>query len=164
MRSELLIQANNLMRSYLLRRQIDAVKLTFQLGTDGTSDTLSVLSEHWDSRTGLTDLPADVEVSIREYLCVKTYIDAFDAFNCFKPKNLSTLLAIQQRVCSSRQLNFTKNLLKEQQRKQHENELQRWQAAVQSLTQSAIVVCFSLMEDGWLTSVLIFFLRCYEIG
>ena len=81
MRSELLIQANNLMRSYLLRHQIDAVKFTFQLVP---SDTLSVLSEHWESRTGLTDLPADVEVSICEYLCVKTYIDAFDAFNYFQ--------------------------------------------------------------------------------
>ena len=155
MRSELLIQANNLMRSYLLRHQIDAVKFTFQLVP---SDTLSVLSEHWESRTGLTDLPADVEAAIREYLCVKTYIDALDAFqdwfNRFhhsKPKK--ALLAAQQRVGASTQLNFTENLLKEQQSKQHQIELQRWHAAVESLTQSAIEKLYNVLlfpDGGWM--------------
>jgi hypothetical protein len=78
MRSELLVEANTLMRGFLLRRQIEAVKSTFQLVP---MDTISILIDQWKARTGLTDLPPEVQSSIREYVCVKAYLDALDAFN-----------------------------------------------------------------------------------
>lgn len=157
MRSQLLIQANTLMRGYLLRRQIDAVKLTFQYTPP---DTLTVLSEIWESRTGLTDLPPDVEAAVREYLCIKTYIDAVDAFQEWftrfhhsKPKK-SQVSTQHQRGGASAQLSFTENLLKEQHLKQHQAELQRWQAAVDSLTQSAIDKLYNVLlfpDGGWMS-------------
>lgn len=156
MRSELLIQANNMMRSYLLRRQIDAVKLSFQLVPP---DTLSVLNEQWESRTGLTDLPVDVQAAIREYICVKTYLDALDGFqdwfNRFhhsKPKR-AHLTSQQQRVGGSTQLSFTDNILKEQQSKQYQNELQRWHASIESSTQTAIDKIYNVLlfpDGGWM--------------
>nr|SVE94086.1 EOG090X01MR [Simocephalus serrulatus] len=157
MRSQLLIQANTLMRGYLLRRQIDAVKLTFQYTPP---DTLTVLSEIWESRTGLTDLPPDVEAAVREYLCIKTYIDAVDAFQEWftrfhhsRPKK-SQVSTQHQRGGASAQLSFTENLLKEQHLKQHQAELQRWQAAVDSLTQSAIDKLYNVLlfpDGGWMS-------------
>ena len=77
MRSELLVQANTLMRGYLLRRQIEAVKLTYKLIP---ADSISLLSDQWETRTGLKELPPEIESSIREYLCVKAYLDALDSF------------------------------------------------------------------------------------
>ena len=154
MRSQLLIQANTLMRGYLLRRQIEAVKLTFQLTPP---DTISLLSEIWESRTGLTELPLDVEAAVREYLCIKTYIDALDSFQEWftrfhhsKPKK--TEASVQQRGAST-QLSFTENLMKEQHQKQHQAELVRWQAAVESLTQSAIDKLYNVLlfpDGGWM--------------
>ena len=121
MRSQLLIQANTLMRGYLLRRQIEAVKLTFQLTPP---DTVAVITELWESRTGLTELPTEVEAAVREYLCIQTYIDALDAFQEWftrfhhsKPKKMEA--SQQQRGGASSQLSFTENLLKEQHLKQH---------------------------------------------
>lgn len=162
MRSQLLIQANTLMRGYLLRRQIEAVKLTFQYTPP---DTLSVLTETWESRTGLTDLPADVEAAVREYLCIKTYIDALDAFQEWftrfhhsRPKK-SEASYQHQRGGASTQLSFTENLLKEQHHKQHQAELQRWQAAVDSLTQSAIDKLYNVLlfpDGGWMSDSISF--------
>lgn len=155
MRSELLIQANSLMRGYLLRRQIEAVKLTFQIIP---ADTVSVLTDHWESRTGLTDLPPEVESAVREYLCVKTYIDALDAFQEWftrfhhsKPKKAE--IGQQHRGAASTQLSFTENLLKEQHQKQHQAEILRWQAAVDSLTQTAIDKLYNVLlfpDGGWM--------------
>lgn len=156
MRSQLLIQANTLMRGYLLRRQIEAVKLTFQLTPP---DTVAILTELWESRTGLTDLPTEVEAAVREYLCIQTYIDALDAFQEWftrfhhsKPKKTEASVQ-QQRGGASSQLSFTENLLKEQHLKQHQVEIQRWQAAVDSLTQSAIDKLYNVLlfpDGGWM--------------
>ena len=156
MRSELLIQANGLMRGYLLRRQVEAVRLTFQLVP---ADTLAVLSDQWQSRTGLTELPHDVDSAVREYLCVKTYLDALDAFQDWftrfthsKPKKAISSAAAAVPTTSS-QLSFTDNLLKEQQNKQHQTELTRWKAAVESLTQSAIDRLYNVLlfpDGGWM--------------
>jgi len=156
MRSELLAQANTLMRGYLLRRQIEAVKLTYQLIP---ADSIALLSDQWESRTGLRELPPDVESSIREYLCVKTYLDALDSFQEWfsrfhnsKPKRA----AVQHREnfrAGSSQLSFTENLLQEQHDKQHKVELQRWQVAVESLSQSAVDRLYNVLlfpDGGWM--------------
>nr|SVE84105.1 EOG090X01MR [Daphnia pulex] len=162
MRSQLLIQANTLMRGYLLRRQIEAVKLTFQLTPP---DTVAILTELWESRTGLTDLPTEVEAAVREYLCIQTYIDALDAFQEWftrfhhsKPKKTEATVQ-QQRGGVSSQLSFTENLLKEQHLKQHQVEIQRWQAAVDSLTQSAIDKLYNVLlfpDGGWMVDSMSF--------
>jgi len=156
MRTELLLQANGLMRGYLLRRQIDAVKLTYQLVP---ADSVALLTEQWESRTGLTELSPQVDSTIREYLCVKTYLDALDAFQDWftrfhhsKPKKAAA--GSTGRVAnSSTQVSFTDNLLKEQQNRQHQTELTRWQAAVESLTQSAVDKLYNVLlfpNGGWM--------------
>lgn len=156
MRSQLLIQANTLMRGYLLRRQIEAVKLTFKLIPP---DTLKILSEIWESRTGLTDLPTEVAAATREYLSIQAYIDALDAFQEWftrfhhsKPKKTEASVQ-QQRGGASAQLSFTENLLKEQHLKQHQVEMLRWQAAVDSLTETAIDKLYNVLlfpDGGWM--------------
>nr|SVE72157.1 EOG090X01MR [Daphnia similis] len=156
MRSQLLIQANTLMRGYLLRRQIEAVKLTFKLIPP---DTLKILSELWESRTGLTDLPTEVAAATREYLSIQAYIDALDAFQEWftrfhhsKPKKTEASVQ-QQRGGASAQLSFTENLLKEQHLKQHQVEMLRWQAAVDSLTETAIDKLYNVLlfpDGGWM--------------
>lgn len=162
MRSQLLIQANNLMRGYLLRRQIEGVKMTFQMTPP---DTISVLNEAWESRTGLTELPTEIDCAVREYLCIKTYIDALDSFQEWftrfhhsKPKK--TEAPVQQRGnAASAQLSFTENLLKEQHQKQHQAELLRWQAAVDSLTQTAIDKLYNVLlfpDGGWMVDSVAF--------
>jgi len=153
MRSELLVEANTLMRGFLLRRQIEAVKSTFQLVP---TDTISLLSEQWESRTGLTELPPELECAVREYICIKTYLDALDAFNDWfarfhhgKPKKVG----LQQQQHQSSHLSFTENLLKEQHNRQHQVELQRWKAAVESLTQSAVDKLYNVLlfpDGGWM--------------
>merc|ERR1712071_140903 len=157
MRSELLSQSNSLMRGYLLRRQIEAVKSTYQLIPP---DTIALLSDQWESRTGLKELPPDVESSIREYLCVKTYLDALDSFQEWfsrfhhsQPKRST----VQQQCDTFRsgvsQMSFTENLLQEQHDKQHKVELQRWQAAVESLSQSAVDQLYNVLlfpDGGWM--------------
>lgn len=155
MRSQLLVQANTLMRGYLLRRQIEAVKLTFQLVP---SDTVTLLNEQWESRTGLTELPPETDAAIREYLCVKTYLDALDAFQEWftrfhhsKPKKTSAPAPQAQR--GNAQLSFTENLIKEQHERQHQAEIHRWQTAVESLTQSAIEKLYNVLlfpDGGWM--------------
>ena len=145
------------MRGYLLRRQIEAVKSTYQLIPP---DTIALLSDQWESRTGLKELPPDVESSIREYLCVKTYLDALDSFQEWfsrfhhsQPKRST----VQQQRDTFRsgvsQMSFTENLLQEQHDKQHKVELQRWQAAVESLSQSAVDQLYNVLlfpDGGWM--------------
>ena len=167
MRSDLLVEANYLMRGFLLRRQIEAVKATFNAVP---MDTVSLLSEQWESRTGLTELPDDLQSAVREYICVKTYLDALDAFQEWftrfhhsKPKKSAVQQQQQQQQQQrdmsrhSTQLSFTDNLLKEQQNKQHQAELQRWKAAVESLTKSSIDKLYNVLlfpDGGWMSDPL----------
>ena len=160
MRSELLVEANTLMRGFLLRRQIEAVKSTFQIIP---MDTISILSDQWEARTGLTDLPPEVQSSIREYVCVKAYLDALDAFNDWftrfhhsKPKKTAIQQPQRDLMRQNAQLSFTENLLKEQQNKQHQAEMQRWRSAVESLTQVAVDKLYNVLlfpDGGWMVDI-----------
>ena len=76
----------------------------------------------------------------------------FSRFHNSKPKRA----AVQHREnfrAGSSQLSFTENLLQEQHDKQHKVELQRWQVAVESLSQSAVDRLYNVLlfpDGGWM--------------
>ena len=75
--SEALKQSNSLMRSFLLMRKVDAMKDTFHKLPE---DIIDCLYKQRRLTTGSSELSADDDNSVREYLCHKAYIQANDSF------------------------------------------------------------------------------------
>lgn len=75
--SEALKQTNALMRSFLLMRKIDAMKESFVKLPVHIIDSVFKQSRR---RTGSSELSADDDNAVREYLCHKAYLEANDAF------------------------------------------------------------------------------------
>ena len=75
---EALKQSNSLMRAFLLMRKVDATKDTFNKLPE---DIIDSLYKQRRLTTGRSELSADDENAVREYLCHKAYIQANDAFS-----------------------------------------------------------------------------------
>ncbi|KAK2172581.1 hypothetical protein NP493_941g02002 [Ridgeia piscesae] len=118
-RAEALKQANAIMRMFVGTRKLSAARDVFNKLPAG-----SYRSHHPQlEKTGNVDLCAEDENAIREYLCVKAYLDANDGFNDWfehyhdmKP----------EKPAMATGANFTERVAFEHRQKQYENELERW--------------------------------------
>ncbi|GFR89080.1 nuclear pore complex protein Nup107-like [Elysia marginata] len=77
-RPEALKQANAIMRSFIVVKKHAAARQVFE---KLPSDTVDVIYRTWYHKTGSGELLPCDHNAIREYLCMKSYLDAVESFN-----------------------------------------------------------------------------------
>lgn len=147
-RSEALKQANAIMRSFIILKKHAAARQVFE---KLPSDTVPVIYRTWHYKTGSEELLPCDHNAIREYLCMKSYLDAVESFNDWfnlfhkdqptKPSNLDGGSSFTDRVAFEHKL------------KQYNLEKERWMhnLLVQTKTTRDRIYNVLLFADGgWL--------------
>lgn len=126
--SEALWQTNFLVRSFLSEGKLEAARAAFNKIIPEILGILNAGNTILES-----DLPIRDQCSIREYLCLKAYLEAQDNFNDWfqhfhhsKPHPPSPLQA---------EPTFTEKVAMDHKTKQYEAELERWAIALQRQTE-----------------------------
>lgn len=133
--SEALWQANFLVRSFLSQGNIEAARASFNKVTPEILGFLKGVDIMFD-----TTLPLKDQCSVREYFCLKAYLESQDVFNDWfqhfhhgKPHPPSPLQSGPT---------FTEKVAMDHKKKQYEAELDRWSIALQHQTE-----CMSIYND-----------------
>ena len=155
-RAEALRAANTLCRGLLLQRKVAGARQTF---AKLPVKILEEISNNWESKAGggmgggLSSLPAEEENAIREYFCVKAYLEAvgsfddwFQLFHRGKPE-VPTLP-------NTHNATFTEKIAHEQQMKTYHLENDRWQQRLDeqsNVTVERIYNVLLFVDGGWMS-------------
>ncbi|XP_045609120.1 nuclear pore complex protein Nup107 [Procambarus clarkii] len=147
-RVEALRQANALMRSFLVSRKIGATRVLF---AKIPSDSVNVIMREHEAETGSSDLPSHAENIVREYFCIRTFLDAQDSFtDWFDHYHQKRPTAPQKPAQGS---GFSQQVAYEQAEQQHKGEMERWQHTLKLITKTACDHLYNVLlfpEGGWL--------------
>ncbi|XP_065175524.1 nuclear pore complex protein Nup107-like [Sycon ciliatum] len=147
-RSEAVHQACALIRSFLATKKHVAARAVLDKVPSGS---LHVIQEEWKTKTGSTLLPAEDENSIHELTGLEAYLLALSSFDEWFRHYYNSKPAEPTRAVSS----FTEQVALEQENKQYQVDLQRWEYALQACTQDAVQKIYAVLmfQDGWLQDV-----------
>ncbi|XP_026468437.1 nuclear pore complex protein Nup107 [Ctenocephalides felis] len=144
--SEALWQANFLVRSFLSQGNIEAARASFNKVTPEILGFLKGVDIMFD-----TTLPLKDQCSVREYFCLKAYLESQDVFNDWfqhfhhgKPHPPSPLQS---------EPTFTEKVAMDHKKKQYEAELDRWSIALQHQTECIKKMFYNVLDfpgNGWL--------------
>ncbi|XP_068205657.1 nuclear pore complex protein Nup107-like [Palaemon carinicauda] len=147
-RTEALRQANALMRSFLVSRKIGATRVLF---TKIPSDSVNIIVQEHEEETGSPDLSGETENIVREYFCIKTFLDAQESFtDWFDHYHQKRPVAPEKPPAGA---SFPQEVAYEQASKQHQGELDRWKQTLKLITKTACERLYNVMlfpEGGWL--------------
>ncbi|KAK7508730.1 hypothetical protein BaRGS_00000296 [Batillaria attramentaria] len=146
-RAEALKQANAVMRSFIVVKKHSAAREVYD---KLPSDTINVIYQTWHAKTGSTILPISDDNALREYMCMKAYLDAVESFNDWfslyhhgKPAKPSSDVGGS----------FTERVAQEHRLKQYELEMERWQINLVRQTQTTKDRMFNVLlftDGGWM--------------
>ncbi|KAL5022711.1 hypothetical protein ScPMuIL_001866 [Solemya velum] len=149
-RAEAMKQANAVMRTFIAVRKHAAVKEVFG---KLPGDSVDVVYKNWQRLTGSTDLPPSDMNGIREYMCMKAYIDAIDNFNDWfnlchhgKPHKPEILTGAS----------FTDRVAHDHRIKQYEQEVDRWHHNLMLQTKSTKARFYNVLlfaDGGWMVDL-----------
>jgi len=149
-RSEAMKQGNAIMRSFIAVKKHLAARKAFE---KLPIDSIDVIYRQWHHKTanGDEELPADEANAIREYLCMKAYLDAVESFN-----DWFTLYHQGQPMrpagCEDT-ASFTDRVAMEHQMKQYQQEYDRWRHNLlqqTKVTRDRIYNVLLFADGGWL--------------
>ncbi|XP_045190526.2 nuclear pore complex protein Nup107-like [Mercenaria mercenaria] len=151
-RAEALKQANAVMRTFIAMKKIDAARAVFE---KLPPDSVDVVHKTWLQQTGTTTLPAEDRNAVREYLCIKAYLDAMESFNDW----------IQHyhhgqptRPAPPEGGSFTDRVAYEQRMKQFEQERERWHRNLLMQTQTTKDHIYNVLlfaDGGWMADQIV---------
>lgn len=146
-REEAIKQGNALIRAFLAMRKHVAAREVFH---KIPPNSIEVIQRNWRLKVGNEPLPLSLSNDIREYTCIKTYLDAIDAFNAWfqhfhhkKPAPPTQPL----------QSGFSDQVVLEQKLKHYHTEIGRWEEMKCTLIADVEekitnVLCF--VGGGWM--------------
>ncbi|XP_056006314.1 nuclear pore complex protein Nup107-like isoform X1 [Ostrea edulis] len=146
-RAEAIKQANAVMRAFIAVQKLTAAREVFD---KLPMDSIDIIYRNWHVQTGNDDLPVDDENAIREYLCIKSCMDAMDSFNDWFNKFHHTKPA---KPTAPHAASFTEKVAFEHRLKQYEQELDRWQRALLAQTESTTKLIYNVLlfaNGGWM--------------
>ncbi|XP_066943854.1 nuclear pore complex protein Nup107 [Macrobrachium rosenbergii] len=147
-RTEALCQANALMRSFLVSRKIGATRVLFN---KIPSDSVNIVVQEHEEETGSPDLSGETENIVREYFCIKTFLDAQESFtDWFDHYHQKRPVAPEKPPAG---VSFPQEVAYEQASKQHQGELDRWKQTLKLITKTACERLYNVLlfpEGGWL--------------
>ncbi|CAG5133756.1 unnamed protein product, partial [Candidula unifasciata] len=146
-RSEALKQANAIMRSFIVLKKHTAARQTFE---KLPLDTIDVIYSQWHLKTGTSELPPADNNAIREYMCIKAYLDAVESFN-----DWFSLYHQGQPVkpVGTDGGTFTDRVALEHKMKQYRHEYERWRHNLllqARATRDRIYNVLLFADGGWL--------------
>ncbi|RWS04618.1 nuclear pore complex protein Nup107-like isoform X1, partial [Dinothrombium tinctorium] len=148
--TELLLQANGLMRFFELHGKIDAARDTFR---KLPVDIIDGVFKSWRRHTGLTELSPQLSNAVREYLCHKAYFQAYESFDEWLKFYHNSKPQEPKKPASTR---YTDKVAFEYLKKQYEADLEQWKillAKQAKLTADKIYNVLIFPDGGWMTDV-----------
>lgn len=147
-RSEALRQANALMRTFLVSRKIGATRVLFN---KLPSDSVNVIIKEHETETGKAEVPPQAENIVREYFCIRTFLDAQDSFtDWFDHYHQKRPTAPKKPPPST---GFTQQVAYEQAEQQYKAEMERWKHSLNLITGTACDRLYNVLlfpDGGWL--------------
>ncbi|XP_033633061.1 nuclear pore complex protein Nup107-like [Asterias rubens] len=146
-RAEALKQSNAIIRTFLACKKHEAAKEVFN---KVPTDSIDLIYRNWQARAGREMLPAVDKNAIKEYLCIKAYLDAFDSFNDWfehyhNKRPLERLMPENP--------NFHEKVRFEHEQKEYELELERWHQALNQQSKRVKECIFNVLlfvNGGWM--------------
>lgn len=146
-RTEALKQSNAIIRCFIATRKHAAAREVFQ---KIPSDSIDVIHKQWELRGGSTALPAGDDNAIKEFLCIKAYLEAMDGFSYwFQHFHQSVPLKPRH----EEHANFTEKVAFEQRLKEYEVEFGRWKNSLDIHTKVTVEKLYNVLlfpDGGWM--------------
>lgn len=146
-RAEALKQANAVMRTFIALKKIEAAKAVFN---KLPPDSVDMVHKTWLQQTRTTVLPLEDRNAVREYLCIKAYLDAMESFNDWvthyhhgKPVQ----------PAAPQGGSFTDRVAYEHRMKQYDQEKDRWHHNLLMQTQTTKEHIYNVLlfaDGGWM--------------
>lgn len=151
-RAEALKATNTLCRALLLQRKVSAARDAF---TKLPTNVLEEISDNWSSELGgiaaIDSLPPEDENAVREYFCIKAYLEAvasfdewFQLFHRGKPEPPATL---------NFNATFTEKIAQEQALKAFDTEHARWERQLGEQSNETVERIYNVLifvDGGWM--------------
>ncbi|ELU05475.1 hypothetical protein CAPTEDRAFT_176040 [Capitella teleta] len=146
-RSEAMKQANAIMRSFLASKKLLACKKAFdQLPVK----SIDVIFKNTLQQTGNTELSNEDGNAVKEYLCIKAYLDAHDAFNEWFAHYHGRKPTLPEPPSAA---NYMERVAHEHRVKEHKVEVAQWQSSLDQLTKRAEESLYNVLlfvTGGWM--------------
>ncbi|XP_065828197.1 nuclear pore complex protein Nup107-like [Oscarella lobularis] len=147
-RAEALKQANSLMRYFLAVGKLMAVR---EVLLKIPRDSIALIHDDWNKRAGGLPLESQTANAIKEYLSIKAYADAYDAFDewnhhLYREKPLKPALV-------NKMGSFHEGVVLEQQMKKYAGDYEVWSSVQATLTRTTADKIYNVLmfvNGGWL--------------
>ncbi|XP_071946687.1 nuclear pore complex protein Nup107-like [Antedon mediterranea] len=146
-RAEALKQSNAVMRTFLGIKKHDAAKEVFH---KIPGDTIDVIMKNWLGHAGRVSLPVEDDNAIKEYLCIKAYLNALDTFNDWF-EHFHNKKPVEPTVIEG--ATFHQKVQHEHEEKEFKMELERWQHGLNSNTKAVVDNIYNVLlfpNGGWM--------------
>jgi len=145
-RGEAVKQANAIIREFLAGKNHDGAREVF---SKIPSDAIDNIHKQWRKKAGEKPLPSEYEDAIREYLCIKTYLQAHEAFDAwFKHYHHSAPIKPEQKAHRT----FKEQISYEERMKEYEANFGRWKNTLELHCKSSSESIYNvlLFPGGWM--------------
>uniref|UniRef100_T2MEI4 Nuclear pore complex protein n=1 Tax=Hydra vulgaris TaxID=6087 RepID=T2MEI4_HYDVU len=145
-RAEALKQANAIIRGFLAEKKHDSSQ---QLFDRIPTDSIDVVYKQWRKKAGEKPLPIEDDNAVREYLCIKAYLNAHDSFNAwFQHYHHQAPLEPEQKNWRS----FKEQVAFEEELKEYKVQHARWLKTLESHVKSVSECIYNvlLFPSGWM--------------
>ncbi|XP_052773924.1 nuclear pore complex protein Nup107-like [Mya arenaria] len=146
-RAEAVRQANAVMRTFIALKKLEAAKAVFD---KLPPDSVDVIHKIWHQQMGTPVLPPEDCNAIREYLCIKAYLDAMESFNDWVQHYHHGKPTKPPAPAGG---SFTDKVAHEHRLKQYEQEHDRWRHNLLMQTQSTKEHIYNVLlfaDGGWM--------------
>uniref|UniRef100_A0A8C5R1U3 Nuclear pore complex protein n=1 Tax=Leptobrachium leishanense TaxID=445787 RepID=A0A8C5R1U3_9ANUR len=148
-RAEAIKQSNAIMRMFLASNKHDAAKEVFG---KIPQDSIAEIYSQWEEHGMDSALPAEDDNAIREHLCIRAYLEAYEAFNQW----FSHVNSPPQKPTLAGQASFTEKVAHEHKEKKYEMDYSIWKNHLDSLTTDAKEKIYNVLlfvDGGWMVDV-----------
>ncbi|XP_046851291.1 nuclear pore complex protein Nup107-like [Xenia sp. Carnegie-2017] len=148
-RAEAIKQSNAIVRCFLALRKHEACRSIFEKLPE---DSIDVVHRYWQMKAGDSPLTPEDNNTIREYLCIKAYLDALEAFDVWFEHFHQNAPKLPK---SKGTFSFTEKVAYEQELKLYEAERERWQRALDVHTKETTERIYNvlLFPGGWMVDL-----------
>lgn len=145
-RAEAVKQANAITRSFLAAKKLEAAQQVF---AKIPGDSIDEIHKHWQHSAGEAPLPASEENAVKEYICLRAYLDAHESFNAWFEHFHHQAPAAPS---ASETKSFKEKIAFEQENKVYQDDFDRWQKTLSTHVKvtSDRIYNVLLFPGGWL--------------
>lgn len=147
-RIEAIKQANAIIRNFLGLKNHEAGKIVFN---KIPPDSIDIIYKQWRMRAGEKALPASDDNAVHEYLSIKAYLSAHDAFNAWFD-HYHHKAPTKPKESGNKKRTFKEQIVYEEAHKEYAIDFERWQNSLDIHTKGASEAVYNvlLFPGGWM--------------